>query len=78
MSGPGNQGARGTTAMGPMMGGAGRGAGAGAGSHASAHKTGKLSSVLVTRSGTGFTGVRDYFTRQFLGKKPRTVKKTIR
>ncbi len=78
--GSGNSGARGITAMGPMMGGAGRGAGAGTAAAGGASQSGKLGNGtgIGSRSGSGFAGVREYFTRQFLGKKPQTVKKTIR
>ena len=79
-NGSGNTGARGTAAMGPMMGGAGRGAGAGTAAAGGASQSGKLGNGtgIGSRSGSGFAGVREYFTRQFLGKKPQTVKKTIR
>ena len=79
-NGSGNTGARGTAAMGPMMGGAGRGAGAGTAAADGASQSGKLGNGtgIGSRSGSGFAGVREYFTRQFLGKKPQTVKKTIR
>ncbi|MGO3362656.1 MAG: PE family protein [Corynebacterium sp.] len=71
-----------------MMGGAGMGAaGAGHKGKGAGHGRGAVSPFQSAGIGggakgskgrSGLSGIQDYFRRQFLGEKPRTVKKVIR